>query len=240
MTDSGATHNFISKEVVAKLDLPISKTGSYGITMGTGLAVKNEGVCRRVVLTFPEVEIIDDFLPLELVSSDVILGMTWLSSIANMNINWKRLRMKFSLGGTSVCLQGDPSLCRSLVSLKAMIRTIKHEGQGMIVELGCVTVVAREQLGCVSERLQQLLQEFASVFRMPMGLPPPRHKEHTITLKEGSTPVSVRPYRYPQIQKDEIEKLVHEMLAASIIQPSVSPFSSPVLLVQKKDEIDCP
>lgn len=86
----------------------------------------------------------------------------------------------------------------------------------------------------VPKNLEKVLQQNASVFQEPSGLPPRRDHEHSIVLKEGSDPVGVRPYRYPQNQKDEIERLIAEMLAAGIIKPSTSPFSSPVLLVKKK------
>ena len=45
--------------------------------------------------------------------------------------------------------------------------------------------------------LQPTLQECKSVFSYPKNLPPPRHHDHAIILKEGVNPVSVRPYRYP-------------------------------------------
>jgi hypothetical protein len=47
--------------------------------------------------------------------------------------------------------------------------------------------------------------------------------------------VVVRPYRYPQLQKDELEHQVAVMLMQGIIRISTLPFSSPVLLVCKDD-----
>lgn len=47
--------------------------------------------------------------------------------------------------------------------------------------------------------------------------------------------MNVKSYRYGHFQKDEIEKLVGEMLAVGTIRPSLSLFLSPVLLVRKKD-----
>ena len=47
--------------------------------------------------------------------------------------------------------------------------------------------------------------------------------------------MAVRPYRYAQLLKDEIEAQCKAMLAQGIIRQSTSAFSSPVLLVRKRD-----
>jgi hypothetical protein len=80
-----------------------------------------------------------------------------------------------------------------------------------------------------------VLDDFALVFQPPTNLPPERDCDHVIPLVPGAKPIHIIPYKYPPSLKDEIEKQVAEMLLKGIIQPSTSAFSSPILLVKKKD-----
>jgi len=66
------------------------------------------------------------------------------------------------------------------------------------------------------------------------GLPPSRHCDHAIHLQEGASIRNLRPLKHSHQQKNEIERLVHEMLQDGIIRPSISPYSSPIILVKKK------
>ena len=81
-----------------------------------------------------------------------------------------------------------------------------------------------------------IVEKISKVFCMPDGLPPLRGIEHQILLKPGTSPVSVRPYRYPQAHQEAMTTLVQDMLKKGIIRASRSPYSSPVLLVKKKDK----
>ncbi|GAU21767.1 hypothetical protein TSUD_328920 [Trifolium subterraneum] len=80
-----------------------------------------------------------------------------------------------------------------------------------------------------------LLERFSFLFEEPTHLPPPRFTDHQIPLPPTASPVNVRPYRYPHAQKIEIEAQVQKLLSNGWIQPSNSPYSSPVLLLKKKD-----
>jgi hypothetical protein len=83
--------------------------------------------------------------------------------------------------------------------------------------------------------IARILADFPQLFTVPSSLPPPRACDHAIPLIKGATPVNIRAYRYPPSLKNEIERQVNTMLEQGLIQPSKSPFSSPVLLVRKKD-----
>lgn len=79
--------------------------------------------------------------------------------------------------------------------------------------------------------------DFSNHLQEPESLLPQRSCDHRITLVHSADPVTIRPYRYPQAHKDEIEQQCDSMLALGIIRPSCSSYSFPVLLVLKHDQL---
>lgn len=80
-----------------------------------------------------------------------------------------------------------------------------------------------------------MLDKYGDVFELPKALPPEKVYDHTIPLLPGAASVNSRPYKYSPLHKNEIERQVTELLQSGLTVESVSPFASPVLLVQKKD-----
>lgn len=109
-------------------------------------------------------------------------------------------------------LQGDSSLCKIIISLKTMVKAIQGAGLGLLVELQSFEESHEPKLVEAIEFVQQLLQQFTDTFQPPCRLPSPREHKHAITLREGVSPIIIRPYCYPQIHKNEIKKLIKEML----------------------------
>ena len=68
----------------------------------------------------------------------------------------------------------------------------------------------------------ELQDQFHQVFQEPRQLPPTRDIDHAITMVPIALVVNKRPYRYSYDQKNEVERLVKELMAAGIIQHSKS------------------
>lgn len=124
-------------------------------------------------------------------------------------------------------------LPRSLEVLNPSKIKKSRKDQGALLQL-CSIHLALSLTKTVPQ-IDSLLPKYEDVFGGPKELPPLRSHDHRIPMIEVSSPMSVRPYRYPYYQKNEIEKLVKEMLETGNIRPGQSPFSSPVLLVKKRD-----
>ena len=167
---------------------------------------------------------------------DVVLGVQWLRLVGNIVTNYKDLTMSFPWNGKTMTITSESSLSTASIQLNKFKRL-----SASVAIASCFQLIALppEQplilnTSPISEEVQQVLDDFQPVFAIPTKLPPCRLVEHQIVLEPDTKPIYVRPYRYPHFQKTEIGKLVHEMLASSVIRPSTSPYFSLVLLVKKK------
>lgn len=89
MIDPGATHNFIALHAVEKLGVECTPSKAYGVFLGYGELVHNKGEYKSVILEMQGLTIIEDFLPIALGNSDLILGLQWLEKLGTMTANWK-------------------------------------------------------------------------------------------------------------------------------------------------------
>ncbi|KAJ8709933.1 hypothetical protein PYW07_009299 [Mythimna separata] len=85
--------------------------------------------------------------------------------------------------------------------------------------------------------IENICAKFPDVFHLPGDkLSTTPLCQQTIELKAHATPVYTKPYRLPYAQKAEVDKQIQKMLDDGIIEESRSPWSSPLLLVPKKQD----
>lgn len=88
------------------------------------------------------------------------------------------------------------------------------------------------------EKLINLCTKFNDVFALQGDkLSSNNFYKQKINLSDN-TPVYIKNYRSPEIHRQEIITQVDKLLTDNIIQPSVSPYNSPILLVPKKSTTD--
>ncbi|XP_065847563.1 uncharacterized protein [Euphorbia lathyris] len=233
LVDSGATHNFISPKLVHSLGLSTEFINPLSIRLGDGHNVFVQEQCLVCIKLGSGMFTLTALL-FELGHLDMVLGMAWLQPLGDVLHNWDQRWMKFVYEGEAIELQGTRGTQSELTALQVWLG---GESLAMtVVGSAGSTIDTDSSLSSVQMNdLQHLLFQNREVFEPLTGLPPRRKHDHAITLFPGQGAVSVRPCRYPHIQKEEIERQVAELLGIGLIRPSQSAFSSPVLLVKKKD-----
>jgi len=142
--------------------------------------------------------------------------------------------MRFTHKGTRITLHGlrtDLSKCTAISAgkLKGLIRrgALTHCVQMWPKSVSSPPSVQSDTVFTLSDsdlqwpaEIQNLIQQYAHVFKEPTQLPPARYCDHSIDLIPGAQPITIRPYRYAPAQKSEIERQLAEMLKNGIIRPS--------------------
>lgn len=207
LVDTGSTHSFIHSDVAARLGLMITERAGLSVLVANGDRLCSPGVCLATDILIHDLRFSIDCFALDLGGFDLVLGVQWLRTLGPIVWDFDALSMTFWFNGRS------------------------HHWRGLGSRGMAAYAIADPR-----RVLEELLLSYKDIFDEPHGLPPVRRHDHRIHLLPGSPPVAVRPYRYPQLLKDEIERQCDNMLAQGIIQESTSLFSSPVLLVRKQDD----
>ncbi|KAJ1702159.1 hypothetical protein LUZ63_001938 [Rhynchospora breviuscula] len=237
LIDSGSTHSFVNPHIVHQLSLPTIYTTPLSVKIADGSLLSTNQICQNLQFQLQGITFEGNLRVLEIQGYDVILGMDWLSQFGLMTVDWGQGTLFIKQHGKDIKLQVDTisaevSLCQQHIDIK---KETQQGSEVFVAHLFCTEPATGKELQVYDPHIKHLLDSFADVFQEPSSLPPSRPIDHQIPLLPGSKPINLRPYRFSHYQKLEIEKIIEELLHQSFIQPSTSPYSSPIILVKKKD-----
>lgn len=240
LIDSRSTHNFLDLSLAKKLGLQLEPIATQAVTVADGNHLACQFICKEFKWRLHNFEFTSDMLLIPLGRCDMVLGVQWLSELGTVSWDFKRLVMQFDFKGVRHTLQGIPPK-----GVRTDVGSQKLFHQSIQLYFMLLVSIDSDHFNLVNcelnnhevlDEVEEVLKEYADIFAEPTSLPPSIGVyDHRIPLEFGTNPINIRPYRYSLKQRDIIEKLVTEMEAHGIIQPSCNPFASPVVLVGKKD-----
>ena len=125
-------------------------------------------------------------------------------------------------------IEAEPSSEIGVVDDESLLNLVCLKGEETYKDVQISESLTAEQQADVT----RLLGEFQCIFT---DMPGTTHlAEHKIELTTKS-PILVRPYPIPYAKRQKVEKEVQAMLEADVIEPAMSDYNSPIVLVKKKD-----
>jgi hypothetical protein len=201
--------------------------------IANGGSMKCGGSCENVCLQIGDYHLKSHMFFIDTGGCDIVLGVEWLRTLGPILMDFKALTMQFNQEGHQYKFQGIIASSPEVISSHRMEKLLKKGHSGVISQLHAIQAT---ETPLVPHDLQSLLSKHQMVFSTPQGLPPSHDvHDHSIPLVPKSLPPNIHPYRHPFSQKNEIEKMVQELLNVGIIFPSTNPYSSPVVVVLKKE-----
>jgi hypothetical protein len=193
--------------------------------------------CENVCLQTGDCHLKSHMFAINMGGCDIVLGADWLRILGPILMDFKELTMQFDQEGQQYMFQGITIGSPEIISSHCMEKILKKSHSGVIAQLHAIQAT---ETPSVSQDLQSILSNHQVGFSTPQGLPPSCGvHDHSIPLLPGILPPNIYPYRHPFSKKIEIEKMVQELLNAGVILPSKSSYSSPVVMVMKKEGSWC-
>ena len=208
--------------------------------LGNGLEVDMEGTVN-VHVKIQQYQSQVSCLVIKLSDSfDLILGDNWLNK-HKAHIDYDSKACILHKGNKKITIQSVVTSKKKFMSQDNMLSALQFK---RAVKKGCTPLLIHlkdVQNKEPSSRLENnligsLVKEYEDIFQpIPAGLPPVREMAHTIPLEEGHKPPFRPIYRLSPLEIEEAKRQITEYIHKGWIEPSSSPYGSPILFVKKKD-----
>ena len=203
LIDSGASHSFLARKLIGKLEWKVEKFSQPFITITpAGETYESQFWYRNVPITINGQVLYANLIAIEMSDYDAILGMDWLSAhCAVIDCQKKSVVFrtpegeKFEYKGTS-----RQRMFPMISALKAQ-RMLKSGCLGYVAHI--IDTTAERQ---VEPQEVPVVREYLSVFPEELpGLPPDREIEFEIELIPRTAPISKAPYRMVPVELKELK-----------------------------------
>ncbi|KAK1629780.1 hypothetical protein QYE76_004095 [Lolium multiflorum] len=239
LADTGSTNTFMDKSFALKHNIKLTDIAPRSVTVAGGGQLACTAVAHGCQFSLQGMQLSTDFRILDLQGADIILGVNWFKQYNPVTFDFIERSLTISIEDKQHTFQDHIlSADNLIISAEYCNKLLEQGATGYLLvptldadDNTCTTTVP-----VTPADLQELLDKFPDIFQEPSGLPPPRACDHSIPLIPGAKPPNIRPYRMSHSQKNAIEQLIQKMLKNSEIRLSNSPFSSPAILVKKKDK----
>jgi hypothetical protein len=237
LIDGGTSHNFIDSTLLKRRHIPTIEFEGFKVEVVGGINMACDRYIPGMKLTLGRHELVQDVYVMDLLDTNIILGVQWISTLGPITTNYKIMEMSFiEEGGRKVVLWGMIGNVAKVVTAKRMEAIFRRDEIVYATKFRISACVDDKGKVHYTPEIQEILDKHHKVFGLiPPGVLLDRGFEHIIELEGGSKPVITTPYRHMKKYKDEIEKIIKEILDMGHIRPSTSPFASSVVLVKKKD-----
>jgi hypothetical protein len=235
LVDTGSTTTFITPALAQKANCNLTPTTTEKVLVANGETLWTSFLCKDITYDIQGVPFQSDFRILNLKGYDIILGADWIYEHSPVELNLKALTLKVQHKDEMVTFF-DASLPASADIPQAVnaSKLLSNSICGAFLLISPFTDKT-EEVTPIPPAIQAVLTEFQDIFDEPTTLPPRRTCDHVIHLDKDAKILNQRCYRVPHHQKNVLEKLVADLLKNQFIRPSSSPYSSPALVVKKKD-----
>lgn len=210
--DSGADCSLIKESVSRRLVGELQHAIVTLTGVGKSSVLCDSQILSRIALGGHNVQILFHIIPDDYLNNDILIGRDLLALGFSVHITSDKLTIVEKAPHINVC-----NVVNTIIDLHEVDTDVPDDFKPQLIEL---------------------LSHFKSSFIE--GTPTSRVKtgELEIKLLNPSKIVQRRPYHLSPEERVIVRNKCSELLTAGVIRPSKSPFSSPILLVKKRDGTD--